>query len=105
MDHGLQLMSSLQMWRVPINRSGLKRFDIPRLSLCRGVAYIHHELCILLEVDPEEESDDAIYIEVFGTRDNIPNDEDIERDYLGTVAAEPFVWHIYERVSPVPGGK
>lgn len=40
----------------------------------------------------------ARYIQIIGTGNPVPNDEEYDRRFIGTVQQGRFVWHIFEKI-------
>lgn len=78
----------------------LKITDIQCVSLPEGAELLsvgnqNGNLCLWARVDPDR-PEETLTIEIIGTGNPIP---EAKRSFIGTVIIDPFVWHVYERLS------
>ena len=84
-----------------IYKYALSIYDVQSVFMPKGaeilsVANQNGALCLWAIVRPNEPMEERD-IELFGTGQEMPVGISVERKFIGTVAIDPFVWHVFER--------
>jgi hypothetical protein len=82
---------------------GLEIVDSQRISMPRGAEILsvgnqRDTLCMWASVDAEAPLVNRCF-EIRGTGEKIPHSVGNPRKFVGTVIMEPFVWHVFERIT------
>lgn len=87
-------MKTIYKYPLPLDR--IQSVSMPEGALIRSVGKQGEDLMLWAEVDTAAPHKTRS-IEIFGTGHSIPGDMGIGRQFIGTVQAGCFVWHVYER--------
>lgn len=72
---------------------------LPKGFIIRHVGTQDNTCYIWVEINPAVVRNKQIFIEIFGTGQDIPSDMGVERSFLGTVQCDNgLVWHIFRRL-------
>ena len=80
------------IWKYELNPV-LKDIQVPRNAKVLTAAAQGDNICVWVELNPDEPADDVRRFEVFGTGHVIPKGE---RRYVGTAFLGILVFHVYE---------
>lgn len=83
----------MEIWKFELRLIGSQMIPIPADAEILSVAVQRGNICVWALVDPDRP---ALIrkIEVIGT--GHPMETGVSRKFIGTVIAEPFVWHVFE---------
>lgn len=73
------------------------QFDMPKGSTILSVGTQRDQMCLWVLVNVEEKITVKRKFFVFGTGQNVPDDEMAQFDFLGRVTIGIYEWHIFER--------
>lgn len=85
------------IWKFPIYVIDSQPVKMPKGAEILTVQLQGNQPCIWAMVDDRAQPETRT-IEVHGTGNAIRQDMGISRKYIGTFQAEPFVWHVFERI-------
>jgi hypothetical protein len=86
------------IWKFPPAVVSPIRIDMPKGAEVLTVQRQNELACLWAIVDPNADKE-ARYFEVHGTGNDLYDNMGVERKYVGTFQAPPFVWHVFERLS------
>lgn len=84
----------MTIWKFPLRIIDVQVIQMPSGAKILAAANQSGVLCIWAKVNPANASE-LRTIEIVGT--GIPVD-DYQRQFIGTVVIEPFVWHVFELI-------
>lgn len=84
------------IYKYQLELSAVQGVSMPEGAEILSAANQRGSVCIWAIVDPKAEPKTRL-IEVFGTGHILPGAK--SRRFIGTVLAEPFVWHVFEILS------
>jgi len=87
-----------RIWKYELSVTDMQRVMMPPGAELLSVANQGGTLCLWAKVDADLPPTDEVWIEIIGTGNEIPTDMGIDRNFIGTVLQNPFVWHVFERV-------
>lgn len=84
------------IWKYEIAGTG-SQIIIPKIHRFLTVQGQNNNICLWAEVETESPNE-QVYIEVFGTDQEIPENMGTMREYLGTaqIYDGKLVWHVYK---------
>lgn len=71
---------------------------LPRGAVVRHFAMQNGQQCLWVEQDTDKPKVEREFL-IFGTGHDIPESPNEAMVYFGTLFEEPYVWHLYERIS------
>lgn len=83
-----------EIWKFPLWLADDQRIEVPDGTIIRSVGSQDGKLFMWCEVTPSNPRSE-IRIDVFGTGHTILAGPD--REFVGTVLIDPYVWHIFRR--------
>ena len=86
------------IFKYPIETKDRQLLTIPKDFQILRVANQFNKIVIWALIDTEVETEE-IEIEVHGTGNPIFDSQSTKRVYLGTALCDPFVWHVFHRLS------
>ena len=86
------------IWKFPLRFEHDQRIDMPAGATVLHVAMQGELLCVWAQVDTGAYLE-ARRFDIFGTGHEIAPPDAGKRQYVGTVHAGVYVWHVFERVS------
>lgn len=84
----------LKIYKYPLGIVDEQEIRIPGLFKILSVHKQRNQLCLWAIVDDDREIK-SYFIEVIGTGNPFPYF--CEREFIGTVVMDPFVWHVFHR--------
>ena len=85
----------MKIFKYIIQITDLQSVALPPCAQILSVQAQAGALCLWALVTPSKNTVERL-LEIFGTGNPIP-DADAEREFIGTVQLDGFVWHIFER--------
>lgn len=82
-----------------IQRVGRVKLDIPRLAECLSVQMQGDKIQSWWLVN-ERNAVEQVTILIYGTGDSMSDSLVSYLEFLGTVQDGPFVWHVFQEISP-----
>ncbi|MGS0526458.1 DUF7352 domain-containing protein [Zobellia nedashkovskayae] len=86
------------IYKYPIETKDKQLLELPIGFEVLRVANQRNQIVIWALID-EYAKTDEYEIEVHGTGNPIYDSEKTKRKYLGTALCDPFVWHVFHRIS------
>ncbi len=86
-----------RIWKYQLQIIDMQTILVPPDFEILSVGNQNGNLCLWLLVDSKAPADEVLHIEIIGTGNHIYDDMGVERKFIGTVIARPFVWHVFER--------
>lgn len=84
------------IWKYNLAIQDNQILTMPHDAQILSVANQNGNLCLWAMVDPEANPVKRC-IEIIGTGNPINTDIGTDREFIGTVVINPFVWHVFER--------
>lgn len=89
------------IWKYELAITNRQLVFMPAGAEILSVANQSGTLCLWAMVNPSMEPENRC-IEVVGTGNSVPEDVEVSSKYIGTALVDPFVWHVFEVVQPIP---
>jgi hypothetical protein len=84
------------IWKFALEVTDTQRVFMPNRAKILSAAHQNGYVCIWAMVNPDRPLQERV-IEIIGTGNPFPAGSGIDRKFIGTVVANPFVWHVFER--------
>lgn len=85
------------IWKFKLHITDIQHVQMPMGAKILSVANLHGNVVLYALVDPHEQGRENRLIEIIGTGNPIQSNSPVSRNFIGTVVADPFVWHVFER--------
>ncbi len=82
------------IWKFNLEVEDTQIIYMPKGAKILSVGLQQPDLCLWALVDTAETVQEDVFIEVYGTGNPITNNMQL-RDFIGTVVAGRFVWHVF----------
>lgn len=86
------------IWKFELEIKEIQTLQMPMGATILSVAKQKGELKLWAMVNPRRQLEDR-KIEIIGTGGVLPADMGTTRGFIGTVVIDPFVWHVFERMT------
>ena len=84
------------IWKFALEVTDTQRVFMPHSAEILSAANQNGQVCIWAMVNPDHPQQERV-IEIIGTGNPFAAGSGIKRKFIGTVVANPFVWHVFER--------